>query len=85
MTVSLRKGFPGIKNYVVKIPGTTVTAYLATRDVEPDVWIYSLWTGEGDDEECITTGDLGPFEGAGKVTPDQIARIAFLLDVEYKH
>lgn len=81
-----------ITNYVVPVPGTTVTAFLGIRDAEPTVWIYSLWEGEGDDEtspdertladeRMLATGrlDLSPLTP----TPEQVARIAFILEIEY--
>jgi len=69
--------------YEVPIPGTTVTAYLATRDDDGTVWTYGLWTGE-DDNDLVAASTLTlPVEAVGKVTADQVARIAFLLDVEY--
>lgn len=82
--------FPGITNYEIHVPGTDVTAFLAKRDWTPGVWIYSLWTGTGyeDDTECVATGDLDlrlkDKVNLYKIRPDQVARVAFLLEFEYK-
>lgn len=73
--------FPGITNYVEIVPGTDVTCYLGVRDSRPNEWIYSLWTGEGDDEMALVTGSLD-LSGLS-VTPQQVARVAFLLEVDY--
>lgn len=76
--------FPGLTNHIVKIPGSTVTAYLAVHDDRPNTWVYSLWADDGITEESlISTGDL-TIEHS-RVTPEQVGRIAFLLDVEYKN
>lgn len=68
--------FPGITNYIVPVPGSTVVAYLAVRDAEPTEWIYSLWTS--DEEELIASDQVTLPE---RVTPEQVARIAFILEV----
>lgn len=75
--------FPGITNHgPIEIPGTTVVAYFGIRASEPTVWIYSLWINDGTpDETAISTGSID-FESM-PVTPEQVARVAFLLDVEY--
>lgn len=72
----------------ISIPGTDVTAYLAewTREGSKGKWTYTLWTkGEwvehGDDLIAVGTLDLSEMHGT--VTPEQVARIAFLLEVEY--
>lgn len=72
----------GVSNYVEKVPGTTVTCFLGRFDETPSMWAYSLWT-EGD-EELISTGWLEiPQPDTYTITPQQVARIAFLLDVDY--
>lgn len=73
--------FPGITNHVVEISGSTVTAYLAVRDSSPDEWIYTLWEQDEEGEELVSYGDLNL--SPMKPTPAQVARVAFLLDVEY--
>ena len=78
----------GLRNWVVPVPGTTVTAYLGWFDAHPDRWVYSLWTGrngEPGDTELISTDSLDfPADPVPiTVTPLQVAKIAFLLDVEY--
>lgn len=72
-----------LRNYVEPVPGSTVTAYLGTWEHLPTTWVYSLWTGrngEEGDTELISTGWLEMPENA---TPNQVARVAFLLDVDY--
>jgi hypothetical protein len=82
MSVSLVKPvrqFPGLTNYgPVSIPGTTVTASFGVRDSAPNTWVYSLWT-QGD--ELVSVGEL-VLPGL-RMTPEQVARVAFLLDVDY--
>lgn len=84
---------PYLKNHVVPIPGSTVTAYLAewTREGSKGKWTYSLWTEQypnetRDDggEELIAVDTLDLSEMHGSVTPEQVANVAFLLEVEYK-
>lgn len=80
----------GLHNYVVPVRGSTVTAYLGRWDRTPHLWIYTLWTGrngtEGD-TELLATGDLdlsaGGTDHPMDISADQVARIAFLLEVEY--
>ena len=79
-TATRLNSFPGITNYIVPVPGTDVTAYLAVRDANPTEWIYSLWTN-GEDE--IIASDQVTLPVELKVTPQQVARVAFLLSVEY--
>lgn len=71
-------GFPGITNYQEAVPGSTVTACMAVRDATPNDWTYSLWD---ENDELISTGTLPDLPAY--VKPDQVARIAFLLDIEY--
>jgi hypothetical protein len=68
-------------NYVETVPGSDVTAYLGVHCDAPTVWNYSLWSGEGDAEELLHVGsvDMTTLD----VTPSQVARIAFLLEVDY--
>ncbi len=73
-------------NYVVPVPGSTVTAYLAQRRDDPSTWIYSLWEDkeytDGYEDTYLAAGDFD-LKGLA-VTPDQVARIAFVLELEYK-
>lgn len=82
--------FPGITNYTVPVPGTCVIADLGVRDSEPYKWIYSLWDecAEETGADPIAVGELdlatvGPEGSPVNITPDQAARIAFILEVEY--
>lgn len=68
--------FPGTTSYIVPVPGSTVVAYVSVRDAEPTEWIYSLWTS--DEEELIAADQVTLPE---RVTPEQVARIAFILEV----
>jgi len=70
----------GITNHIRTVRGTDVLAYLAHHN-GTDKWTYSLWSGTGDDEQVISTGQID-FDGMD-VNPEQVARVAFLLDVEY--
>ena len=79
----------GLRNWEVPVPGATVTAYLGQWSHSPDKWIYSLWsgrdvhTGETDvDLLAVDTLTLPP-EAVGTVSAEQIAKIAFLLEIEY--
>lgn len=69
--------FPGILNYEVPVRGSSVTAYLGLR-TRTGEWIYSLWDV---DDNVIASGTLGVVDM--DITPDQAARIAFLLEVDY--
>jgi hypothetical protein len=76
-----------IRNYVVPVPETHVTCYIGRRDNFPGLWTYSLWTGRGDsygggDTELISVDSLD-MTGLDNVTALQVARIAYLCDVEY--
>lgn len=66
-----------LSTYIEGVPGTTVVAYLA-KFRDESRWTYSLWA---DADTVIASGeiDFSPME----VTPDQVARIAFLLECEY--
>jgi hypothetical protein len=69
---------PGLTNYSVPVRGTDVTAYLGVQERRPDHWAYSLWDAA---DNLISTGWL---DMTGMpVTAEQVARIAFLTDVEY--
>lgn len=75
-----------LTNYIEPVPGTDVTCYLGQWDNKPETWAYSLWTGRGngDESKLIATGYLDiPQPDTYTITPQQVARIAFLLDVEY--
>lgn len=83
MSVSLVKPIyqvPGLTNYgPVPIPGTDVRAFFGVYVSDPFVWHYSLWTG---DDETLISADSLDMSGIA-VIPEQVARVAFLLDVEY--
>lgn len=74
-------GHPNVTNHITSVPGTDVTAYLAHWN-GTDKWTYSLWAGQGDDEYVISTGTFD-VDGLKGVTPEQVGRIAFILDIEY--
>ena len=79
--------FPGLKNHgPVSIPGTDVVAYLGhwVEGPKADSWVYALYTTGTGEENLIAQDDLYiPQPDTYTVTPEQIARIAFLLEVEY--
>lgn len=68
----------------VRIPGTSVTAQLGKYRDHPNTWFYILWD-DGDNGDGwphqISVGDID-FTGLD-VRPDQVARVAYLLDLEY--
>lgn len=72
-----------LSNYAVEVPGSTVTACLGVRhERDPGHWIYTLWYDFGsDDQELLAQGSFDLDDLA--VTPEQVARIAFLLEVDY--
>jgi len=74
--------FPGLKNYRMDIPGSSVTAYVGVFDDNPGHWAYSLWENDNTVEAALVSDGHLDFPELG-VTPDQVMRIAFLLDVEY--
>lgn len=63
----------------VSIPGTTVVAYFGIWSDQPDTWIYSLW-GEDGTLTSVAEVDLTGLDVTG---PKQVARIVYLLDVDY--
>ncbi len=69
---------PGLSNFKVEVPGTTVTVYMGVWDHTPSNWIYSLFD---ENDDLITTGDID--FGDMTVTDEQVARIAFLLECDY--
>lgn len=79
----------GLRNWVVPVPGSVVTAYLGRWDARPEKWVYSLWTGrdahtgEADVDLIATDSITLPPEAVGTVSAEQIAKIAFLLEVDY--
>lgn len=84
----ITNSIPGLTNYVVPIPGSDVVAHLGVWSHTPARWLYSLWTGHGDSEELIESGildlsEVGPDGTPIDLTPDQVGRIVFILDVEY--
>lgn len=69
-------GVPGLRNWRVPVPGSVVIASLGHRGTGS--WAYSLWVGS-----CmVSSGLLDMPDGA---RADQVARVAYLLDVEYAH
>lgn len=68
-----------IQNSVHPVPGSSVTVHLGINPEghNPTLWFYSLWEGK-------TMTHTGRVDLAGlDVTPRQVARIAFLLEVDY--
>lgn len=61
----------------IEVPGTDVRAYL--YKITPNIWSYGLWTGP-DDADLVSSGRLDVPAG---YSPAGVARIAFILDVEY--
>lgn len=80
MTVHLRKGHKGVRNFNAPVRGTDVVCFVGIRSVEPNVWQYSLWEGE----DVISTGSVD-MTGMEDMTPDQFARSMYLCDVEYSN
>lgn len=80
----MNDNFPGLTNHTIAVPGSNVTAHLGSFDVTPNKWNYSLWTGEGDTEELLAVGELDLTGSGLTVTPEQVARVAFILELEYK-
>lgn len=77
----------GLTNWVVPISGTCVTAYIGQWDHSKDEWSVSLWQssdGVQVDDECIHSDTYSFPGGEITVTAEQVARVAFLLGVEYK-
>lgn len=77
--------FPGLTNYSVDVPGTTVTCHMGVWDSAPTVWVYSLWEddmGDANPGTLLATGEMD-LDGLPDVRPDQVARVAFLLECEY--
>lgn len=74
---------PAWRNHVVPVRGTDVTAYLGeSTDARNGTWVYSLWNMSADVGEEMFASDALDLSGLD-VTPDQVARVAFLLSVEY--
>lgn len=73
----------GLTNYSrVPIPGTDVVAYFGVWDSDPSTWTYSLWTpADNGEEDLIAVGQVDV--GDLPVIPEQVARIAYLLEVDY--
>lgn len=70
-----------LRNWSVPVPGSTVTAYLGQWEDRAGTWAYSLWTGEGDAETLVAAGWLPGIPA--EVTAEQVANIAFMLEVDY--
>lgn len=68
---------PFLRNYEVPIPGSDVTVCLGVYNRNPFHWFYSLW------DETDNLISQGSFDTPYGVRPDQVGRIAFLLDIEY--
>lgn len=68
-----------IQNTTHAVPGSSTTVHLGVNPEghNPSLWHYSLWEGE-------RLTHYGSVDLAGlDVTPRQVARIAFLLEVDY--
>lgn len=67
-----------ITNYEESVPGSDVKVCLGIHEGST-IWHYSLWSA--DDETLHASGsvDLAGLE----VTPRQVARFVFLLEVDY--
>lgn len=73
-----------LSNYVVPVPGSDVTACLGVRhERDPGHWIYTLWVDYNHDEQEMIAQGSFDLDGLKAVTPEQVARIAFLLECEY--
>jgi hypothetical protein len=74
----VESGVPGLRNYVVPIPGSDVSVHMGVFDDRPEMWAYSLWPA---DDSLIASGWLD-MSGSG-ANAGQVGRVAFLLEVEY--
>lgn len=72
----------GLTNFSSPVPGTDYTVYVGSWDREPCRWIYSMWSDKGDDETLVSSGEFDVTDWG--CTPEQFARIVYLVDVEYK-
>lgn len=63
---------------MIPVPGTSVSAWVNKSRYAPGYWSYSLFDERG---ACIATDGVN-FEGLD-VDAQQVARIAFLLEVDY--
>lgn len=72
-----------LTNTVERVPGTDCTVFFGRWDDMPNVWLYTL---ESDSlEEPVATGslDLTGLSDTMQVADEQVARMVFLLEVEY--
>lgn len=81
VSLEVPSNVPGLRNYRVPISGSSVVASLGVHDNDPERWIYSLWDEADNELDMISVGTLD-LTGL-TVTPSQVGRIAFILDVEY--
>lgn len=67
-----------ITKHHVRIPGSNVSAIVGER--VPGVWTYTL--ASDDPDVGLIAEDEMSLQGVN-VTPDQVGRIAFILECEY--
>jgi hypothetical protein len=64
---------------LILIPGTTVAAWVYPSKHAPGYWSYTLFDEDG---QAIATDGVD-FSGIEGLTAEQVARVAFLLEIEY--
>lgn len=80
----IESGVPGLRNWSVPVPGSTVTVSLGQQSARPGEWCYSLWADTENGEPGTTMIASGTLRDIPtKVTAEQVARITFLLHVDY--
>jgi hypothetical protein len=72
---------PGTSYYEEPVRGSYVVCHLLVRDETPDKWTYYLRSNEEHGYQLLAVGQLDFPEL--NVTAEQVARIAFLLELEY--
>lgn len=65
-------------SFTVEVPGTRVVAEVGRRHGTQE-WAYTLWDDHKTEPVARGVIDFHPM----RVTPDQVARVAFLLELEY--
>lgn len=75
----------GLRNYSVPVRGATCTVALGVRDHTPALWHYSVWNNH---DSLISFGSLDlrglmPDGSDVNATPEQVARMIYVLDCEY--
>lgn len=71
----------GLTNFPSPVPDTDHVVWVGVWDHSPNQWIYSMWSGGGDDETLVSSGEFDVTDW--KCSPEQFARIVYLVDVEY--